>query len=250
LMGRRTGWTMAILERGNSHLMDQWLTARVPLVRTMTKTAAPKSTARFCLRVIVILLSLIAIASVLRRVGVLVDPTGPLMTAKSASFDRHFQQYRALTFAHIIPSLFFIALVPIQFIPAIRRRQRFLHIRLGWLLVSTGLVVGLTALALSFTNPIGGWIEASGTILYAIVFLISLALAVRHARAKHFALHREWMIRAYAVTLGVATTRPIVGLFFATTSLPPERFFGAAFWIGFSVTVFAGEIWIRYTRHT
>ena len=56
------------------------------------------------------------------------------------------------------------------------------------------------------------------------------------------------MIRAYAVGLGVATTRPIVGMFFAFRRLTPYEFFGIAFWLGFTITFLAGEAWIDYTR--
>jgi hypothetical protein len=56
------------------------------------------------------------------------------------------------------------------------------------------------------------------------------------------------MTRAFAVLLGIATTRPIMGIFFATsrlTHLQPHQFFGIAFWIGFTLTWIAGEIYIR-----
>ncbi|HEY6374240.1 MAG TPA: hypothetical protein VIX90_01825, partial [Edaphobacter sp.] len=62
--------------------------------------------------------------------------------------------------------------------------------------------------------------------------------------------HREWMMRAIAVLLGIATTRPVMGVFFATarlTHLEPRQFFGIAFWIGFSATYIAGEIYLQ--RH-
>src|SRR4051794_36269323 len=47
----------------------------------------------------------------------------------------------------------------------------------------------------------------------------------------HIAQHREWMIRAFGVALGIATTRPIVGVFFAAGRLSPHEFFGTAFWL-------------------
>jgi len=56
------------------------------------------------------------------------------------------------------------------------------------------------------------------------------------------------MIRAFGVGLGVATTRPIVGIFFATRRLTPHEFFGIAFWLGFTTTFLAAEAWIDYTR--
>ena len=50
------------------------------------------------------------------------------------------------------------------------------------------------------------------------------------------------------VGLGVATTRPIVGMFFAFRRLTPHEFFGIAFWLGFTTTFLAAEAWIDYTR--
>jgi hypothetical protein len=48
--------------------------------------------------------------------------------------------------------------------------------------------------------------------------------------------------------LGIATTRPVMGTFFATSSvthLSPEQFFGIAFWIGFSINTLIVELWLR-----
>ena len=59
------------------------------------------------------------------------------------------------------------------------------------------------------------------------------------------------MIRAFAIGLAVAFVRPIVGVFFATsriTHLPPQSFFGTAFWLGFTIQLIAAEAWIDYTR--
>jgi hypothetical protein len=58
----------------------------------------------------------------------------------------------------------------------------------------------------------------------------------------------RWTLRAVAVLLGIATTRPVMGVFFATsrlTHLEPSQFFGIAFWIGFSINTFAIELWLR-----
>ena len=47
---------------------------------------------------------------------------------------------------------------------------------------------------------------------------------------------------------GIAMTRPVMGVFFATesiTRLQPQQFFGTAFGIGFSITCIAGEAYLR-----
>ena len=65
------------------------------------------------------------------------------------------------------------------------------------------------------------------------------------------ALHREWMIRAFAVGLAVATIRPIIGIFFATnriSGMAPHEFFGIAFWIEFTLHLIVAEAWIHATE--
>ena len=47
---------------------------------------------------------------------------------------------------------------------------------------------------------------------------------------------------------GIATTRPVMGIFFATSSLThlqPKQFFGLAFWVGLSMNIVIVEFWLR-----
>ena len=114
------------------------------------------------------------------------------------------------------------------------------------ILIGLGAVVGFSALVMSFTMNIGGVSETAATTLFAILFLAFLSLGFWNIRRRRIALHREWMIRAFGVALGVATTRPIIGAFFAAGRLSPHEFFGAAFWLGFTITLIAAEVWIQY----
>jgi hypothetical protein len=95
---------------------------------------------------------------------------------------------------------------------------------------------------------IGGANETAATTFFAVLFLFALGKAFLHIRRREITPHREWMIRAFAIGLAVATVRPIVGLFFALSDLSPEEFFGIAFWLGFTLNLIAAEIWINYTR--
>jgi len=198
----------------------------------------------------VILLAVIGVAAATRRTLVLFWPV--VFAGKyppAAALDIGFARHKALTLVHIIPGALFLALVLLQFVPSIRAKHLKVHRWLGRILVVTGLVIGISALVMSFTMNIGGLNETAATTLFAILFLFCLIKAYRHIRRKEVAQHREWMIRAFAIGLGVATTRPIVGMFFAFRKLSPHEFFGIAFWLGFTITFFAGEAWIDYTRY-
>jgi hypothetical protein len=155
-----------------------------------------------------------------------------------------------LTLLHVVPSLMFVLLVPLQFMESLRRRYTGWHRWSGRLIMGLGAVIGGSALALS-ASPVGGAVEAAATTLFGSFFLLSLGKAWWHIRNRRIDLHREWGTRMVAIALGVATTRPIIGVFFATrrlTGLTQAQFFGPAMWLGFLSTWLAGEVWIRHTR--
>ena len=183
----------------------------------------------------------IAIAVVIRRMFALHSPShsGP---PQMAVLDNAFSSHAALTLAHILPALVFVLVAPFGVF------TRFS----GWkwperILYPLGAVVGLTAYAMS-VFPVGGWIERSAVFLFDTLFLYSLARSWRHRNRGELALKRRWLLRAVAILLGIATTRPVMGVFFATspvTHLVPSQFFGIAFWIGFSINVAVFEAWLR-----
>jgi uncharacterized membrane protein len=197
----------------------------------------------------VIVLVMIGIAAVTRRTLVLFRPGSAAGNASpAAALDAGFARHMALTLLHILPGGLFLVLAPLQFMPSIRRKHLQLHRWMGRILMICGLIIGLSALVMSYKMNIGGPNETAATTLFAIVFLFCLIKAYRHIRRKGVERHREWMIRAFGVGLGVATTRPIVGMFFAFRRLTPHEFFGIAFWLGFTTTFLAAEAWVDYTR--
>ena len=197
----------------------------------------------------VILLVLIGTAAVTRRTLVLLWPeTFANQASPAAALDAGFAKHLGLTLVHILPGGLFLVLTPLQFVQSIRERHVTVHRWMGRMLVVAGLIIGASALVMSFRMNIGGPNETAATTLFAIVFLICLIKAFVHIRRKEVTRHREWMIRAYGVGLGVATTRPIVGAFFAFRRLTPHEFFGIAFWLGFTITFLIAEAWVDYTQ--
>jgi uncharacterized membrane protein YsdA (DUF1294 family) len=183
----------------------------------------------------------IAVAVVLRRVFALASPSSsapPQMVA----LDSWFTSHRALTLAHILPALLFVLVAPL----VVFRR----YARAAWperLIFPLGAVVGATAYAMSIYS-IGGWVERSAVLFFNSLFLYSLLRAYLYKQHNEQALQRRWLLRAIVILLGIATTRPVMGVFFATsrlTHLTPSEFFGIAFWIGFSINTIAIELWLR-----
>lgn len=194
-------------------------------------------------------LTLIGIVVAARRYFVLMSPSiGADSVNPAKDLDENFARHRGLTLAHIVPAVFYIALLPFQFTNRLRARFPGLHRWNGRVLVGLGAYVAITALVMSFTMAIGGSNETAATALYAVLLLLFLYKGFRTALARRFPEHREWMVRAYGVTLGISVTRPIVGAFFAAHRLQPQQFFGTAFWLGFTISLLAAEGWLIRTR--
>jgi len=190
------------------------------------------------------ILALIGIAAAVIRALRLMFGAAP----SPHSFDAGFWQHPILTFIHIIPGALFMALGPFQFMPSIRTRRLWQHRWSGRVFVAVGYIIGISALFMTSHMAIGGANERAAILLFDSAFLFSLTKAVWHIRRREIVQHREWMLRAFGIGLGVATTRPIVGAFFAARTLAPQEFFVIAFWLGFAVTAIAAEVWINVTR--
>lgn len=197
-------------------------------------------------RIAVLLLCLIGAAAAVRRIAALLAPGAGAGPPEMQELDADFLSQKALVLSHIVPALLFVGVLAVKVVGR-GRLSATAQRRLTYALFLLGVVVGATALLLSL-HPVGGAIEASAVIFYDALFLASLARAWVLLRRDDLARYREWMVRAVAVLLGIATTRPVMGVFFATeriTHMQPSQFFGIAFWIGFTVTYLAGEVYLR-----
>jgi hypothetical protein len=183
----------------------------------------------------------VAVAVVIRRMVALAGPPG-MSTSPMRGLDDAFAGHAALTLAHIIPAMVFVLLTPIVLF-----RKEHAWAWAEQLLYPVGATVGLTAYAMS-RYSIGGWVERSAVFLFDSVFLFCLWQAWRNRRVQDAITQRRWLLRAIVILLGIATTRPVMGVFFATsrlTHLEPRQFFGIAFWIGFSINAFIIEFYLR-----
>jgi len=232
---------------------------KYPTARRIT-FMGPRSLIRL-LWTAVIFLGFIAVAVIFRRAAVLLPvlahgyhsklpPANPVL-AQFAGLDDIFARHALLTMIHIVPGLLFVTLGPLQFNANLRARHLRWHRVSGRVYLAAAYTIGVSALIMSFAMPaVGGLNQAAATTFFSIFFLFGLSKAFWHVLHREIASHREWMIRAFSIGLAVATIRPIVGIFFATSrlsGLTPREFFGIAFWIGFVLHLIVAEAWIRHT---
>jgi len=194
-------------------------------------------------------LAFIGIAAAAHRILALEFPEKfSRSNSPAAITDVGFSHHKTLTFIHILPGMLFMVLGPLQLSRTIRNKHLKFHRWSGRVFLVCALIIAASAFTMSFRMAIGGANETAATVLFCLLFVFCLTKAFVHIRRKEVALHREWMIRGFAIGLGVATVRPIVGAFFAARRLSPHEFFGTAFWLGFTINLIAAEAWINYTR--
>lgn len=165
-----------------------------------------------------------------------------------------FLEYPTILALHVVLGAFYLMFAPFQFVKRIRSRHLGYHRRMGRVLVAVGMVVGVTALFIGLVIPYSGWGERVLIALFGSLFLFALVKGFVHIRAGRVDLHREWMIRAFAIALAIATQRMIFipSLFVAGVADPTGGRIVTLSLAAWSAALFVhsslAEVWIRLTR--
>jgi hypothetical protein len=102
--------------------------------------------------------------------------------------------------------------------------------------------------------PFSGWGQRVIIGLFGSLFLLALLKGFLHIRAGRVALHREWMIRAFAIALSIATIRliyiPTLLIVADPTDAQNAVLWDTSFAVAFVVNTTVAELWIRATRRS
>lgn len=132
----------------------------------------------------------------------------------------YFEEQKAVYIAHtaeilihVMGAMLAIAIGPFQFLPkSITQRYRKLHRWLGKTYMVGVLLGGVGGLYMAFL-AYGGLPAQVGFALLAIAWLFSGYRAYQHIRNREIQLHRQWMIRNYALTFSGVTLRLWLAVF-------------------------------------
>lgn len=172
----------------------------------------------------------------------------PDYAAELPMIEQAFADNPKVTFIHVTTGAVFLMLGLLQFSPAIRNRHRQFHRWSGRCLVVLAYLSGVAGIWMGVVAPYSPT-ERAPTAVAGAMFLITPVLAVTAVRRGSLARHREWMIRFFAVGVGIVVIR-IVGPFiiWIMSPAPFRDIVGLTFWAGWIISVSVAEIWIRRTR--
>jgi uncharacterized membrane protein len=93
-----------------------------------------------------------------------------------------------------------------------REKHLRAHRRIGPSVLGAGFISGIFALLFGVPHAFGGAGQAAATVVFGTWFLVALSLAFVAIRRGNVRMHRQWMIRAFAIGIGVGSIRIWIGL--------------------------------------
>ncbi len=246
--GRYTTIASSVMDEDRSG--EGWPRAAFPGARSAGPVREIGSGRRRAIVVVLGALILIVLVFFGLRLGV----DGPNLAAGTVPedpYDRRYVEHPWQAYLHIVPGVIYLLGAPLQLSHRFRSRHYGVHRRLGRVLLGAALLSGVFALAFGVPFAFGDFWQAAttaaATVVFGLWFLACLLLAFLAIKRGNPAQHRRWMIRAFAVAVGVGTIRVWMGVFlsFGLLSLPASQ--AVAFWLAFLIHVVAAEWWLQRT---
>ncbi len=165
-------------------------------------------------------------------------------------FNERYRIHPWQTIIHTTTGVIFAVLGPLQFMAPLRRRLPKLHRITGRIFLPAAIFNGLVAFTISLTFPMwGSTVNLFIGVIASAFMVFAFVQAFRCVRQRKFAQHREWMMRGFAIGLGVALFRVLLN-----DVLPPlgiEDFqtrWNIVTVVCFPIMLILAELWIRATR--
>lgn len=125
-------------------------------------------------------------------------------------------------FLHVLAGAAFGLSGPLNFVLALRRRFGRLHRVTGWIFFGSAAALGLSALSLLLSvEPQRTPVVDIARGVFGVALLVATGKAIAAIRRRDIAGHRAWVIRAYAIGMGLGTVALVFFPVYLVTGQPP-----------------------------
>jgi len=206
------------------------------------------------------ILSFLGVSSAISRAIAVIDPDGAVVRTQRQffrainddesvirQFEARFAAHPTLTLLHVLPGALFLTLGPLQFSRRIRARHLPFHRWSGRVLVVAAIVSAIASLYFGVLHPFAGLGEVSSIATFGALIVFSVVRGFVAIRRGDVARHREWMIRAFAIGIGISTIRVVGAIVQLVARTTPAETVTISFWAGWTLTLAVAETWIRLT---
>ncbi|HEV7227192.1 DUF2306 domain-containing protein [Brevundimonas sp.] len=154
--------------------------------------------------------------------------------------------------AHAWAGVAFGVCGPLQFVRALKGGFGMLHRTAGWIFVLSGAALALSGISLLLqVTPQRTAIIDVGRGIFGLALLLTLFLAVVAIRKRDVLSHRAWVIRAYAVGMGLGTASLVFFPIYLVTGHAPTGFGADALFVGsWALNIGLAEAIVRNLRTT
>ena len=155
-------------------------------------------------------------------------------------FKIHFESIPWSARVHIIPGGLALILGAFQFHKGLRSRWTNIHRYCGRAYVVFVLAGAIGGLALAYYAPQSPATRI-GFACLAVIWFYSGVMAYLAVRAGNIALHQQWMIRSYALTLAAVTLRIQLGIYQSAMGLSFEESYAIVAWFSWVPNLLIAE---------
>jgi len=141
-----------------------------------------------------------------------------------------------------------VVLAPVQLWSRFRKRHRTAHRILGAIFVGAAAISALTGVAVARSLEFSGPSEPVPNVVVAVLIIAFMGCGVRSALRGERAAHREWMLRAVALGLGIGLARVYLFGLVQLVGLSSREALGQALWLGSGTNLVLTEVWINISR--
>lgn len=158
-----------------------------------------------------------------------------------ASFDAN----PLLIRSHVMIGVLFTVLATFQFWPGFRRRHRNIHRTMGYGALACLILLPVTGVACAIVYPFAGLPGVWPNLVWMTVILFAVNRAWRAIRRRDIVNHEAWVLRATAMTVGIALSRIYEPLLVHFAHMDPRAATAVVFWLGQGEGLIVAELWLR-----
>ena len=162
------------------------------------------------------------------------------------TFHLRFDSMPLASTMHVVGGGLVLLTGALQFWRGLRMKMPVLHRWLGRIYLTFVLLGGIGGLMLAPVSD-GGVVAHFGFGMLAVLWLFSGGRAYQAIRAGNIQVHREWMMRNFAMAFGAVTLRIYLGLFAAAGVDFPEAYPAVA-WLAWVPNLLVVEWWLTLRR--
>lgn len=153
--------------------------------------------------------------------------------------------WKSAFYIHVFTCFFCLFAGLTQFSKEVMRRQKKTHRLLGKIYVFNILFINVPVGMILAVNANGGLISKVAFSLLGVLWCYTTLMAWLYAKRKQFTLHRQFMIRSYALTLSALTLRLWKPVLMNLTTLDTYTIYQIDAWLGFGLNLLVAEWIIR-----